>query len=76
MSVSVIFHLMYVQIILVRFRLLRGHLLGKSCSLFVFCLFVISVISRFGVDGRILYLIAPVPGHYLLFTFTLTFAVS
>ena len=32
--VSVMFHLMYVQIILVRFRLLSGHVLGKSCSKF------------------------------------------
>ena len=48
------FHLTCVHIILVRFELLSFHLLGNSCSLggpyvlFVFCLFVIMVISRFG----------------------------
>ena len=31
--VSVTFHLTCVHIILVRFRLLSGHLLGNSCSL-------------------------------------------
>ena len=31
--VSMTFHLMYVHIISVRFRLLSGHLLGKGCSL-------------------------------------------
>ena len=31
--VSVTFHLMCVHIILVRYGLLSGHLLGKSCSL-------------------------------------------
>ena len=49
------FHLMYSMFILflVRFGLLSGNLLGNSCSLgrpyvlFVFCLFVILVISRF-----------------------------
>ena len=30
--VSVSFHLMFVHIILVRFRLHGGHLLGKTCS--------------------------------------------
>ena len=53
------FHLMCVHIILVRFRLLSGHLLGNSCSfgwpyvLFVFWQFVILVITRFGFDGWI-----------------------
>ena len=42
----------------VRFRLLSGHLFGKICP-----------ISRFGFDGRILVLIALVPGHCLLDTF-------
>ena len=32
-SVSVTFHLMFVNTILVRFGFLSGHLLGKSCSL-------------------------------------------
>ena len=54
--VSVTFHLIFVHIILVRFRLLNGHFLGNSCSLglpyvlFVFCLFVILVISGFGLN--------------------------
>ena len=72
-SVSVTVHLMFVKI--VRFRLLRGHYLGKSCSLgwpyvlFAFCLFVI-VISRFGFDDGSWVLIDPVPGHCLLVSFT------
>ena len=64
-------------------RLLSGHILGKSCSfgllhkscslgllhvLIVLCLFVILVISCFCFEVRILILIAPVPGHCLLFT--------
>ena len=67
--VSVSFHLMCVNIILVRFGLLNGHLLEKSCLLglsyliFVFCLFVILVISRFGFEGYIWVLIASVPRH-------------
>ena len=32
-SVSVTFHLMYVHIVLVRSKLLSGHLFGKSCPL-------------------------------------------
>ena len=46
-SDSVIFHLMFVHYLLVRFGLLSGHLLGNSCPLgrpyvlIVFCLFVI-----------------------------------
>ena len=32
-TVSLTFHFMFDQIILVRFRLLSGHLLRKSCSL-------------------------------------------
>ena len=71
------FHLLFVHIILVRFRLLSGHLLGKSCSLdcpyvlFVFLFFVILVISRFGFEGGIWVLIAPVCGHCILVTFIL-----
>ena len=69
------FHLTCVHIILVRFVLLSGHLFGNSCSLgwpcvlIVFCLFVILVISRFGLEGRIWVLIASVPGLCILFTF-------
>ena len=36
--------------------------------LFIFCLFVVLVISHFGFEDRILALV-PVPGHCLLFTF-------
>ena len=65
--VSVTFHRTCVHIILIWFRLLSGHLLGNSCSLglpyvvFVFRLFVILVISRFGFEGWIWVLIASVP---------------
>ena len=61
-------------ILLVRFELLKGHLLRKSCPLgwlcvlIVFCLFVILVISRF--EGGVWFLIAPNPVHCLLVTFT------
>ena len=64
---------------LVRLGFLGGHLLGKSCSLgrsyvlFVFLLFVILVISRFGFDGWIWVLIASVPGLCIRFTFNLSF---
>ena len=51
--VSVMFHLMFVLILLVRFGLLSGYLLGKSCPLgwpyvlIVFCLFVIFIYFPF-----------------------------
>ena len=70
--VSVTFHLMFVHNILVRFGLLSGYLLGKSCPLgwpyvlIVFCLFAIIVISRFGFEGWVWFLIVPVPVHCLL----------
>ena len=69
------FYLMSFSILLVWFGLLSGHLLGKSyplswpCVLVVFCLFVISVISRFGFEGWVWILFAPVPVHCLLVTF-------
>ena len=50
--VSVMFHLMFI-ILLVRFGLLSGHLLGNSCPLgwphvlIVFCLFVIFIYFPF-----------------------------
>ena len=48
---SVTFHLTYVIIILVRFRLLSGHLLGNSCSFgysyVLFCILTICNISYF-----------------------------
>ena len=40
----------------------------RPCFLFVLFLYVIIVISRFGFEGRIWILIAPVPGLCLLFT--------
>ena len=70
------FHLTCVYFILVRFGLLNGHLLENSCSLglpyvlFVFGLFVILVISRFGFGGWIWVLIASVHGICILFSFT------
>ena len=51
------FHLTCVHIILVRLGWLSGNLLGNSCSLgrpyvlFVFVLFVILVIVRFGFEA-------------------------
>ena len=70
------FHLTCVHIILVRFRLLSGYLLGNSCSLclsyvlFVFLLLLIFVIFRFGFEGLIWVLIASVPDLYIIhFTF-------
>ena len=46
-----------------------AHSVGNNI-LFVFKLFVILVISRFGFDGGIRVLIAPVPGHCIFATFT------
>ena len=69
---SLTFHLMFVHILLILFGLLSGHFSRKSCQvgwprvLIVFCLFVILVISNFGFEG----LIAPVPCHCLLVSFT------
>ena len=51
--VSVMFHFIFVHILLVRFGLLSGHLLGNSCPLgeqfvlIVFCLFVIFIYFPF-----------------------------
>ena len=63
-----------VHIILVRFQLLSGHLLGLSAhfvdhmfSLYFDCLLYI-VISRFGFKGWSWVLIASVPDHCILFT--------
>ena len=61
-------------VLLVRFGLLSGHLLGNSCPLgwpfvfSVFCLFVILVTSHFGFESGICLLIAPVPVHCFLIT--------
>ena len=60
---------------LLNYLWLSGHLLGKSCSLclpyvpFVFSLFVILAISRYGFEGGIWDLIAPVPDQCILFTY-------
>ena len=62
-------------ILLVWLVLLSGHLLGKSCPLgwpcvlIIFCLFVILVISRYGIEGGVWFLVEPVPVHCLLVTF-------
>ena len=82
------FTLCLFKIILVRFRLLSGHLFffwggggggeGRAAPSVdhMFSLyfdFVILVISRFGFVGGIWVLIAQVPGHYILVTFVKTF---
>ena len=59
---------------LVRFGFLRGHLLGNSSLgrqyvFFVFWLFLVLVVSRFGFGGWIWILIASVPEFCVLFTF-------
>ena len=47
--VLVTFHLVFVHIIFVRFRLLSGHLLGKSCSLgLTICSLCTLTICNFG----------------------------
>ena len=57
-SVSVTFHLMRVHIILVLVSLLTDHPFWErsahsvDCMFSVLCIFVIQVISRFGLDGR------------------------
>ena len=64
------FHLTCDHIILVRFGLLSGHLLGISCSLVDHMFsFVILVISRFGFEGWIWVLVASVPDLCILLTF-------
>ena len=59
---------------LVRFGLLSGHFLGKSCSLglpYVLFVVVILVIFRFGFEGWICVLIASVPDlcKFLIFMY-------
>ena len=44
--------------------------LGCPCVLILFCLSVILVISRFGFEGGVWFLIAAVPVHCILATFT------
>ena len=53
-SVLVTYHLMFVQIIFVGFRLLSGHVLGKSCPLgwlyiCSFCIVSICIFCYFAV---------------------------
>ena len=69
------FHLIFVHYSFSSlFGLLSDHLLGNSCPLgwpfvlIVFCLFVILVISHFGLESRICLLIAPAPVHCFLIT--------
>ena len=63
-------------ILLVRFGLLSGHLLGISCPfgwpyvLIVFCLFVIFIYFPFGFKSGIWLLIAPIPVHCFSISFT------
>ena len=60
---------------LVRFGLLKGHLLVNSCPLgwsyvlIVFCLFVIFIYFPFGFKSGLWFLIARVPVHYFSITF-------
>ena len=74
-SVSVMFHLMFVHNTFSSVWL-SSHLLGNSCLLgwpyvlIVFCLFVFSFISHFGFKIKIWLLIAPFPVH--CFSITLT----
>ena len=74
--VSVMFHLMLCIVLLVRFGLLSGHLLGNSCPLgwpyvlIVFCPFIFFLfISHFGFKSGIWLLIATVPVHSFSNTF-------
>ena len=66
------FNLMFVHIILVRFRLLSDHLFGKCCSfgrpyvVFVLYLFVILLISHFGLRAGFGFIFTQVPCHCLL----------
>ena len=85
--VSVTFHLMFVHIILVRFRLLSDHLLGKSCSLglpyvlFVFgnlyfcccccCFFVVFCFVLFRFGLEGVLWVQIAPGHCSLVTFAI-----
>ena len=70
-----VFALCLFIILLVRFGLLSGHLLGNSCPLGwpfvlnVFCLFVILFISHFGFKSGLWLVIAPVPVHCFSITF-------
>ena len=64
------YYLMLFIILLVWFGLLNGHLLGKSCPFSWPCVLVVfSVISRFGFEGWVWILFAPIPVHCLLVTF-------
>ena len=80
--VSVLFFTLCLFIILlVRFWMLSGHLLGNSCQLgwqyvlIVCCLFVI-FIFRFGFKSGIWLLIAPVPFHCSFITCIYSFKAT
>ena len=51
---------------------LGDELLIRSYVLFILCLFVVLVVSRFGFEFRTLVMIAPFPVHCLSFTFART----
>ena len=68
--------LFLVNIILVRFGLLSGHLFGKELltrltilHLYYILTIVILAISRFGFEGGIWVLISSIPSHCILVTF-------
>ena len=52
---------------------IAAHSVDHNYVLFVFCLFVILVISRFGFEGWIWFLIASVPDFCIIFTFKIIF---
>ena len=57
------------RLVLVRSKLLSGHLLGKSCLPGrPYVLFVILVVSCLGLWGRVWVLVVPFPGYFLLLT--------
>ena len=67
--VSVTFHLSCVHIILIRFGLLSGHLLGNSSSLGIpYVLFYFDYLYFQLFEGWIWVLIASVSGNCILFT--------
>ena len=76
MLVSVTFHLMYVQVVLARSRLLTNHHLGKDLTQQMLTASPLCIMSichfsyfQFWFSGRIWVLNATVPGHCLLVTF-------
>ena len=70
--VLVMFHFMFVIILLVQFGLLRGHLLGNSSASNLFSLYFVYLyylfISRFGFKSRICLLIPLISITFLMST--------